>query len=310
MSEEIEAVDITCCASCGVAEIDDIKLTECDGCDLVRYCSDECQQEHKSVHDEACKKRGAELRDEILFKQPESTHYGDCPICSLPLPVDPRKSSICHSCSKVVCNGCDHANIMREMERRLQHTCPFCRESLPETDEEDERRRMKRIEANDPVAMVQEGTEQYQKGEYECAFGYWTKAAELGDAEAHYKLAEMYHHRHGIENEKGKYHWEEAAIGGHPGARYMLGCVEWKNGNYDGAMNYRNAERAVRHWIISATQGYDSAIKMLMKAFKVACACKQGFLTKDDLAATLRAHKAAVDATKSPQREEAELATR
>ena len=71
--------DISCCASCGIAEIDDIKLMPCDGCDLVRYCSDECQIEHKSEHQDACKKRAgeaAELRDELLFKQPESTHHG------------------------------------------------------------------------------------------------------------------------------------------------------------------------------------------------------------------------------------------
>jgi len=35
-----------------------------------------------------------ELRDEILFRQPESTHDGDCPICFLPLPVDGKKSNI------------------------------------------------------------------------------------------------------------------------------------------------------------------------------------------------------------------------
>ena len=37
MSEENEAVDTSCCASCGIAEIDDIKLKDCDGCDLVKY---------------------------------------------------------------------------------------------------------------------------------------------------------------------------------------------------------------------------------------------------------------------------------
>ena len=63
-----------CCAACGIAEIDDIKLKECDGCDLVKYCGDECRRDHKLVHEEECKKRAAELRDELLFKQPESTH--------------------------------------------------------------------------------------------------------------------------------------------------------------------------------------------------------------------------------------------
>eukprot|EP00985_Skeletonema_marinoi_P002564 scaffold1057_cov203-Skeletonema_marinoi.AAC.12 len=56
-----------------------------DAIDLVRYCSDECQRDHKPYHKEACKNQAAELRDELLFKQPESTHLGDCPICMIPL---------------------------------------------------------------------------------------------------------------------------------------------------------------------------------------------------------------------------------
>jgi hypothetical protein len=37
-----------------------------------------------------CKMRAAELRDEILFEQPESTHLGDCPICLLQLSLDQK----------------------------------------------------------------------------------------------------------------------------------------------------------------------------------------------------------------------------
>ena len=40
---------------------------------------------------------------------------------------------------------------------------------------------MKRVEANDPVAICHEGGEQYAKGDYSSAFEYWTKAAGLGD---------------------------------------------------------------------------------------------------------------------------------
>ena len=55
MSDD-EPVEISCCAACGIAEIDDIELKECDGCDLVRYCSDDCREDHKSEHEEDCKK--------------------------------------------------------------------------------------------------------------------------------------------------------------------------------------------------------------------------------------------------------------
>ena len=50
-----------CCASCGIAGVDDVKLMPCDGCDLVRYCGDACRELHKSEHEEECKKRNAEL---------------------------------------------------------------------------------------------------------------------------------------------------------------------------------------------------------------------------------------------------------
>ena len=58
---------------------------------------------------------------------------------------------------------------------------------------------------------------------------------------------------------------------------------------------------AVKHWIISATQGYDVSMKALMEAFK------DGLVQKEELAAVLRAHKAAVDQIKSPEREAAEV---
>ena len=289
-----DATDTSCCASCGIAEIDDIKLVPCDGCDLARYCSDRCRLEHKSYHKEACKKRAAELRDELLFRQPESSHLGDCPICMLPQPLDKANPNMNSCCSTIICNGCFLANSIRQREQSLNFSCPFCRKPAPKTEEESAKRRMKRIEMNDPAAMCQEGIKQYKKGEYIKAFEYFTKIAELGDANAHYHLAGMYHYGRGVEKDEGKgnYHLEEAAIGGHPNARYTLGCME--------AKDFRNAERAVKHWTIAATQGDDHAIKKLLEVFKA------GFMGKDDLTAALRAHKAAVDETKSPERKLAE----
>lgn len=72
---------------------DDIKLKKCAACFLVRYCSvNNCQKEHMSHHTQACKKRVADLRDEILFTQPDSTHNGDCPICLIPISLDQDQS--------------------------------------------------------------------------------------------------------------------------------------------------------------------------------------------------------------------------
>jgi len=292
-NHEVDVATDSCCASCGIAEVDEIKLKKCDDCDLVKYCSDECEQDDKSHHKKACKERAAELRDEILFKQPESSHRGDCPICCLPMPLDLSKSVMMMCCSKLICGGCYYANKIREIQGRIEHKCPFCRKPTVATDEECDRNRMKRIEANDQAAMCAEGVQQSKKGDYIRAFQYFTKAAELGDVEVHYRLAGMYEHGEGVEKDCGRQirHLEEAAIGGHPDARYNLGVHEWNNGN---------KERAVKHFIVAANQGYDDSIKALMEAFK------SGVVSKNDLAAALRAHQAAVDATKSPQREAAE----
>ena len=89
------------CASCGKAAVDNIKLSECTACKLVKYCSGECQKNHRSKHKKACKKRVAEIREENLFTQPDECHLGECPICCLPLPIDPEKSTIHTCCSNI-----------------------------------------------------------------------------------------------------------------------------------------------------------------------------------------------------------------
>jgi len=284
-----------CCASCGVAEAGDVKLKNCTACYLVKYCSIKCQKDHRPKHKRACKNRAAELHDEILFKQPESTHLGDCPICCIPLPLDLGKSSMMSCCSKVICKGCSHANQKREFEERRDQKCPFCREPTPATSEGCDKQMMKRIEMNDPVAIFQGGGEQYIKGNYRSAFEYFTRAAELGYADAHYRLSTLYEDGEGVEKDKGKemHHLEVATIGGHPRARNNLACHEWRNGN---------KERAVKHFIIAAAQGHDGSIKALMDVFRE----EDGMVSKEELTAVLRAHQVAVDATKSPQRKAAE----
>jgi len=153
-----------CCASCGKSELDNIKLMDCDDCDLVRYCSDECKEDHLPQHETNCKEREAELRDEKLFRQPESNHLGDCPICFLPLPLDHQKSVMQSCCGKLICHGCSYANKLREREARLQYTCPFCRHPTPTTREETNKNEMKRVEKNDPVAIREIGSKYYQWG--------------------------------------------------------------------------------------------------------------------------------------------------
>ena len=280
------------CASCGTAGSDDIKLKKCTGCHLVKYCSVKCQKDHRPKHKKECKKRAAELHDEILFKQPESSCYGDCPICCLPLPIVPEKSTLYSCCSKSICIGCEYANTEREIEGKLPHKCPFCRKAAPSTYEEVNEHVMKRIEANDPHALRHFGTGRHKEGDYRSAFEHYAKAAALGDAVAHHQLSVLYRDGEGVEKDGKKevYHAEQAAIGGLPDARHNLGCVEWENGRVD---------RAVKHLIIAAKLGYNKSMENVKDLYKA------GFVSKEDFAAALRGHHAAIEATKSPQREEA-----
>ena len=87
-SETLPQIIDEVCASCGKAAVDNITLKICTACKLVKYCSVECQKNHRPQHKKACKKRMAEIRDDRLFQQPDECCLGECPICCLPLPLD------------------------------------------------------------------------------------------------------------------------------------------------------------------------------------------------------------------------------
>jgi hypothetical protein len=292
MSKEAEEEVDTCCASCGKAEVDDVKLKKC-ACNLVKYCTVECQKNHRPQHKKLCRKRLAELRDRDLFEQPDESYMGECPICCLPQPIDASKSIFMPCCSKSICKGCNVANLKREWEAGLDPRCAFCREPAPKSQEESVKRAMKRVKKNDPDAIEFMGRNCIDEGDYEKALEYLTKAAGLGNAEAHYNLSIMYDNRWGVEkdDEKRMYHMEEAAIGGHPYARHNIGTNELRNGKFD---------RAKKHFIIAANLGLHESLNALQALYE------GGDASKEDYATALRAYQAAVEETKSEEREEAE----
>jgi len=161
-NDEVEEV----CANCGKAAVDNIKLKICTACNLVKYCSVECQKNHRKQHKKACKKRAAEIRDNRLFTQPGECSFGECPLCCLPLPLDENIRRINSCCSKCICVGCVHANQKREMEQGLEQKCPYCREPVPKTDEDVNHNYMERVKVNDPVVP-------------EFGHGYKTQPADL-----------------------------------------------------------------------------------------------------------------------------------
>jgi hypothetical protein len=277
------------CASCGKAEVDDVKLQKCDDCDLVKYCNDDCQENHRPQHKKACKKRLAELRDIKLLAPPEISHLGECPICCLPLPLESHKSMLMSCCSKMICSGCIHAS----EAAGLVHRCLFCRDPVAETQEDNRKKNMKRVKKNDPVAIFKMGNHCYHDEDYEGAFKYWTKATELGDVNAQFSLGQMYDRGEGVEKDEKKciYHMEEAAIGGHFVARHNIGCAEAVKGKF---------ERAKRHWIIAANLGWNDSLQALRMIYA------DGHASKEEYLGALRGYQAALDAAKSPERDEAE----
>eukprot|EP00984_Skeletonema_dohrnii_P034003 scaffold32537_cov114-Skeletonema_dohrnii-CCMP3373.AAC.1 len=64
------------------------------------------------------------------------------------------------------------------------------------------------------------GHMRHVEGDYASAFEYLSKAARLGDVQAHYYLSALYEKGKGVDKDEKKevYHLEQAANGGQPNA--------------------------------------------------------------------------------------------
>ena len=294
----LNEVEDNCCANCGKAKLEGTKLTRhsCDYYNLNHwYCSVECQQIHREAHEAIYNIAMARLlRDKILFKQPESSHLGDCPICCLPIPFHGDLHIMFHCCCKIMCTGCFLADYSQLGKGRSKHKCPFCRKIVASNEDDELERLQKRMEANDSAAICHLAQGFFKRGDYSNAFKYLSKSAELGYAGAHYIISFMYESGSGVERDEKKriFHLEEAAIGGNPEARFKIGIDDMKNEKYG---------RGVKHFIIAANQGHDQALQMLKGLYTKG----KGLISKADLAAALRAHHDAVCAMKSDNREKA-----
>ena len=289
-----------CCAECG-KEGGDVSFKMCKACMNVRYCNAKCQKNHWPKHKQDCKRRVAELRDEVLFKDPPPKE--ECPICFLPMPKrliyclslppativsvpiydfaianngvrDKAMEDYYPCCGKIICCGCIHS--FRESGNIAKY--PFCNSDRNKTEEEDVADLMKRVEVNDSGAMCQLGN-CYYKGlngvqqDRTKAMELFTRAAKLGFSKGHCNLGTTYHE--GGNMKKAKFHVEAAAMAGHEMARYNVGTMEAESGNI---------ERAMKHWAIAASAGYHKAMQHLITFFK------KGFVSKESINSTLAAY--------------------
>ena len=118
------------------------------------------------------------------------------------------------------------------------------------------------------------------------------RAAELGSSKAHYQLGMSYLNGVDVKSdmEKAFRHWEQAAIGGDEKARAALGAAAAVDGNIAIAM---------KHYIIAARSGFEGCLKAVREGYK------DGHVTKDEYAKTLRACQYSCDGMKSEQRTKA-----
>eukprot|EP00956_Cyclotella_meneghiniana_P016434 scaffold25946_cov24-Cyclotella_meneghiniana.AAC.2 len=273
------------CASCGKA---DANLKACKACKLVKYCGVECQVTHRPAHKKACREKAKDLFDQKLYAQPPKRD--ECPICMIPLPCNDIECTYMPCCGKIICDGCRYC-LMREC-------CPFCNRAAARSDEERIKMLTERIESyNDPHAMaVLSGFYcNWQHGlpvDRSKALELLQRACELGSAAAQNKIGSSYNDGIGVVMDKKKavHHWQIAAMMGHVGARYNLGCAEAKNGNYN---------RALKHFMIAAKGGNKASLDAVKLGFR------HGDVTKEDLEKTLRDYQALCYETRSEQRDRA-----
>jgi TPR repeat protein len=194
----------------------------------------------------------------------------------------------------MLCDGCVYANTVAAADTD-KYKCAFCQTEAPSSDEVRIERLKKRVEANDAQAMFDLGS-YYRRGrrglrqDRAKALELLHKSAKLGNNIAHFTLSLDYQTGDIGEKDtrKATYHRQLGAVAGNVKARYDLGCDEAVAGNVD---------RAYKHCMISANDGYDLSMKAVQKGYK------NGFVTKDDYAKTIRAYGNSIDEMKSDDRD-------
>ena len=293
---------ISICANCG-KEGSNITNT-CNKCKLVKYCNAACKKKHRHKHRKDCEEhvrlaaeQAAKLHDEQLFKQSPSP-YGDCPICFLRIPTLSTGWRYQTCCGKVICSGCVYAPRYDNQGNKVDNKkCPFCRAPTPCGDEELNEREKKRMQADDSIAIYNIGM-YHQNGrygfpqDYNKALELYHRAAKLGHSIAYCNIGYLYNNGLGVEIDmkKANHFYELAAIGGSVVARFNL-CVNERNeGNF---------ERALKHQMIAARDGYADSLKKIQDLYK------KGDVTKDDYMKALQSYQAYLGEIKSSNRDEA-----
>ena len=92
------------------------------------------------------------------------------------------------------------------------------------------------------------------------------------------------------DGKKANHYYELAAVRGNAVARFNLGDGEARTGNW---------VRGLKHWMISAGDGYNDSVKNIQQLYM------DGDATKEDYSKALQTYQAYIDEIKSDQRDKA-----
>ena len=284
------------CAACGKEGIKE-SMNICNKCKMVHYCNLACKKKHKSKHKKKCEKHAAKLHDEALLQEPPPRE--ECPICFLPLPLDPGDSKFQSCCGKLICNGCIYSmfkeGVGRGKTKDEDHLCPFCREPSENSDKEMIEQYKKLMENGNGGAFnmlglcYAAGSDGMPRDEAK-AHTLFLKAGELGCSDGYVNLGIAYYHGRAVEIDikKANHFFELAAMMGDVKARHSLGVIEGQAGN---------DQRAMKHFTIAARAGDSKCLENVKKEFIA------GLVTKNEYESTIRAYHESQMETKSEARE-------
>lgn len=255
-----------------------------------------------------CNRRKRELAVEaVLDALPP---IPECPICCLPFPPEPKSSYYMVCCGNMICFGC-HAGVFKQVTptrrpkknpaEKLDITCPFCRQITGPCREfyrEDDQiiKQYQKLADKGEARGMFELANLYAEGhgvkrDEQKALELLHKAADLGCTDAIFKLSE--HYRNGdlglvIDKKKHRDLLEKAAAMGHLISIHNIGCSYYNN---------RHFEAAVCNLRVAASCGQEGSMKTMYTCYK------EGHISKEELADTLRAFQAARDEMKSKERD-------
>ena len=164
-------------------------------------------------------------------------------------------------------------------------------------DEETIKRTLKRVEANDPIAIFNRGM-YYREGlfgfpqDYDKALELFYRSGELGYAEAYGSIGNSYDCGYGVgvDKKKAKHYYELAAIAGSVISRHNLGVKELNAGNF---------ERALKHHMIAVRSGDTDSLTIIKDLYS------DGLSSKEDYTKALQSYRTYLQEIKNEQRDKA-----